>query len=90
MKGKIMNCSAIESLADKIVQAMPSNLVALSEDVRAIIRDGLKEQLAKLDLVPKEEFDIQCGVLARTQAKLVELERALIELEEKIRNTSVA
>ena len=69
---------------------MPANLVALSEDVRAIIRDGLKEQLAKLDLVPKEEFDIQCVVLERTQAKLVELERALVELEEKIRNISIA
>jgi ubiquinone biosynthesis accessory factor UbiK len=86
IEGKIMtNCSAIESLADRITSALPPSLLALSEDVREIIKDGVKEQLLKLDLVPKEEFDIQCQVLARTQAKLVELERVLVELEEKIR-----
>lgn len=81
-----MNCSAIESLADKIIGALPSSLVALSEDVRDVLRDGLKDQLAKLDLVPKEEFDVQCAVLERTQAKLAELERMLFEIEEKVRN----
>ncbi len=80
-----MNCSALENVADKILQALPPGLVALSEDMRDLMRDGLKEQLLKLDLVPKEEFDIQCEVLHRTTAKLVELERALEQLEEKIR-----
>jgi BMFP domain-containing protein YqiC len=84
--GEIMACSAIEGLADKIINALPTSLVSLSEEVRDIVRDGLKEQLTKLDLVPKEEFDIQCMVLARTQAKLIELEQTLTELEEKIRN----
>lgn len=80
-----MNCSAIENLTDKILQTVPPGLMALSEDVRDLMRDKLKEQLTKLDLVPKEEFDTQCNVLQRTQAKLVELERIVIELEEKIR-----
>ncbi|MFA6036726.1 MAG: accessory factor UbiK family protein [Legionellales bacterium] len=80
-----MNCSTIESLADKILEGLPPSLVALSEDVRDILRDVIKEQLLKLDLVPKQEFDIQCAVLERTQAKLVELEQILIKLEEKIR-----
>lgn len=80
-----MNCSVVESLADKILEGLPPSLVALSEDVRDILRDELKEQLLKLDLVPKEEFDIQCAVLERTQTKLVELEQILIQLEEKIR-----
>lgn len=80
-----MKCSAVESLADKILEGLPPSLLALSEDVRDILRDVLKEQLLKLDLVPKEEFDIQCAVLERTQAKLVELEQILIQLEEKIR-----
>jgi BMFP domain-containing protein YqiC len=80
-----MNCSAIENLTDKITQALPPSLLALSEDVRDIIRDHIKEQLLKLDLVPKEEFDIQCAVLQRTQIKLAELEQTLLALEEKIR-----
>lgn len=85
-----MNCSVIESLADKVISALPPGFVALSEEVRSVLRDHLKEQLTKLDLVPKEEFDIQCNVLMRTQTKLAELERTLIELEEKLRHTSAA
>lgn len=85
-----MNCSTIESLTDKILQALPQPLIALSDDVRELVRDGLKEQLLKLDLVPKEEFDIQCAVLQRTQEKLIVLEQALVELEEKIRNQATA
>ncbi|MGA2655393.1 MAG: accessory factor UbiK family protein [Gammaproteobacteria bacterium] len=81
-----MKCSALENLADKILSALPPGLVALSEDVQDILRDHLKEQLLKLDLIPKEEFDIQCAVLERTQAKLAELERTIFEIEEKIRN----
>ncbi len=77
----MMDCSAIERLTDKILQALPPSLVALSEDIRELIRDQVKEQLLKLDLVPREEFDTQCAVLARTQAKLNELEQVLADIE---------
>lgn len=82
-----MPCSSIENLSDKILQALPPGLAALSQDMREVLRDELQAQLLKLDLVPKEEFDIQCAVLKRTQTKLAELERVLVELEEKIRQS---
>ncbi|HLF66381.1 MAG TPA: accessory factor UbiK family protein, partial [Gammaproteobacteria bacterium] len=46
------------------------------------------EQLQKLDVVPREEFDTQCAVLARTQAKLQELEQILTDLIAKQRTPS--
>lgn len=85
-----MNCSTLDSLADKILSNLPPGLLALSEEVRDILRDGLKDQLAKLDLVPKEEFDVQCAVLLRTQAKLAELEQTLLNVETKIREQTAA
>ena len=45
------------------------------------IRALLTQQFARLDLVTREEFDIQTKVLARTRSKLEELERKLSELE---------
>jgi ubiquinone biosynthesis accessory factor UbiK len=41
----------------------------------------LQAQLARLDLVTREEFDVQSAVLRRTREKLAALERRLAELE---------
>jgi len=45
--------------------------------VKALLASGL----AKLDVVPRAEFDVQAKVLARTREKLDELERKVAELE---------
>ena len=45
---------------------------------------ALRATFAKLDLVTREEFDIQQEVLARTRAKLEELEKQVTELEAKV------
>jgi BMFP domain-containing protein YqiC len=44
----------------------------------------LQAAFAKMDLVTREEFDVQQGVLARTRAKLEALEREVAELEERV------
>lgn len=79
-----MGYSTVEMLTDKILQALPPGLQALSLDIRSLIKDAIKEQLLKLDLVPREEFDIQCQVLQRTTAKLAELEQVLHTLEKNL------
>ena len=50
------------------------------EDVRA----GLEAVLAKMDLVTREEFDVQSAVLARTREKLQRLETQVAELERQV------
>jgi len=50
-------------------------------DMQKNIRALLTQQFARLDLVTREEFDVQTKVLGRTRAKLEELERKLAELE---------
>jgi hypothetical protein len=67
----------------------------INERVRAVLAQSPAADLEKnlkallvsffgrLDLVTREEFDVQCEVLARTRAKLQELEAKLAELESK-------
>lgn len=52
------------------------------------IRQTLQAQLTRLDLVSREEFDVQTQVLLRTREKLALLEQRISELE--ARNNSVA
>jgi hypothetical protein len=50
-------------------------------DIEKNLRALLTAQFAKLDLVTRHDFDIQCALLARAQARLAQLEARLAELE---------
>lgn len=50
-------------------------------DIEQNLRAGLVGLLAKLDMVSREEFDVQTEVLARTREKLVQIEARLAALE---------
>ena len=54
-----------------------------AKDIENNLKAGLTSMLTKLDMVSREEFDIQSGVLARTREKLTTLEARLSELEKK-------
>lgn len=59
-----------------------SGLSNLDNNASSQVRAALEAGLRKLNLVTREEFDAQQAVLARTRAKLDELEQKLIELEQ--------
>lgn len=71
----------LDDLAHRLANSLPKGLQALQEDVNRSMRAGLEAALAKLDLVTREEFDVQTAVLARTRQKLEALERQVAELE---------
>jgi ubiquinone biosynthesis accessory factor UbiK len=52
-------------------------------DLEKNLRVLLQSAFSRLDLVTREEFDVQREVLARTRAKLAELEAKLLELEKR-------
>jgi BMFP domain-containing protein YqiC len=62
---------------------MPKGLRDLGEDVEKKIRQVLQSQLTRLDLVSREEFDVQTQVLLRTREKLALLEQRLSDLESR-------
>ncbi|WJV63339.1 accessory factor UbiK family protein [Pectobacteriaceae bacterium C52] len=73
----------IEQIARQVHKSMPKGIRELGEDVEKKIRQVLQSQLTKLNLVNREEFDIQTQVLLRTREKLAMLEQRLAELETK-------
>ena len=76
-----MTDNSIEDLARKLAEALPEGLRSMQQDVEESFRSVLKAGLAKLDLVTREEFEVQEAVLARTREKLDALERRLAEFE---------
>ena len=71
----------IDDIARRLAGAVPENVAALRRDLEQNFKGVLQSQLAKLDLVTREEFDVQSAVLRRTREKLAVLERRLAALE---------
>jgi len=60
---------------------MPESLQGLQSDFESNVRSGLESGLRKMNLVTREEFDIQSAVLLRTREKLEALEKLVAKLE---------
>jgi len=80
----MLNADFIENITKKLSDAVPANLLGVKEDLERNFRAVLQGTFAKLDLVTREEFDAQVGVLAKTRAKLEVMELQIIELEAKL------
>ena len=77
-----MTNESIENLAEKLAAAVPEGLRSIREDLEHNFRAVLRSSLSKLDLVTREEFEVQEAVLARTREKLEELEAKLAQHEQ--------
>lgn len=73
---------SLDQIIDRVLEALPDGLRELRGDAQKNLRAALHSALARMDLVTREEFDIQCKVLARTRARLEELERQVERLEQ--------
>jgi len=72
---------SLDELARKLAEAVPPGLAALRIDLEQNFKAVLQGGLAKLDLVTRQEFDIQAAVLRRSRERLEELEKRLAALE---------
>lgn len=77
-----MTEESIDNIARKLAEALPQGLRSIGDDLEKNFRAVLRSSLAKLDLVTREEFEVQEAVLARTREKLDALEKRLQQLEE--------
>ena len=71
----------LDELAKQLVDSVPGNLKSMGEDMERNFKSLLQSALNRLDLVTREEFDVQMAVLSRTREKLEALETRLTELE---------
>ncbi len=76
-----MEKNKLDDLASKLADAVPNDLGNLRDDLKKNFRGLLSSGLDKLDLVTREEFEIQRKVLERSREKLDRLERELQELQ---------
>jgi len=72
---------SIDDLARRLAESVPQGLRSMKDDLEKNFQSVLRAGLGKLDLVTREEFEVQEAVLARTRQKLDALEERLISIE---------
>ncbi len=75
---------AIEDIAKRLSDSMPASLGHLKEELEKNFHAILQSVLGALDLVTREEFEIQKAVLAKTRSKLDDLEKRVAEMEQQL------
>lgn len=78
------DAKSIDDIANKLANSLPPGLNHLKEDLDKNFHAVLQSALGKLDLVTREEFEVQKLVLSKTRAKLDDLEKRVAELEQQI------
>ena len=69
----------INDVIQNMIDNLPPGLKQLPDDLKQCLHETMKETFEKMDLVTREEFDVQCRVLQRTREKLEALEKQLAE-----------
>ena len=72
-----MSSESIDKLARSLADSLPEGLRSMREELQSNFKSVLQSGLAKLDLVTREEFEVQQAVLQRTREKLDALESRL-------------
>ncbi len=74
----------IDELARRLSSLVPAGLREGKEELQQNFKSVLQSGLGKLDLVTRDEFDVQRAVLLRTRDKLNELQRAVAQIEAQL------
>jgi ubiquinone biosynthesis accessory factor UbiK len=81
-----MDNNVIDELSKRLGEILPPGVSVLKEDMEKNIRSVLSAAFSKMDLVSREEFEVQTKVLQRSREKLEALEKQLAELEAKLKH----
>ena len=74
----------IEMIISDITKILPEDLNVMKDDIEKNLRATLNAAFSKMDLVTREEFDIQASLLSRTREKLEGLQEKLSALEAQL------
>lgn len=80
----MLNPKFIDELTRKVLDTLPEGVVQVQNDIRKNIRAAVSAAFERMDLVTRQEFDVQVGVLARTREKLSALEEKVTKLEQEL------
>lgn len=85
IRGFCYNAGMNNRLVDQLATLVQDVLPGLGQDAEKVLRARLEALFARLDLVTREEFDVQKAVLQRTREQVDRLERAIALLERERR-----
>jgi len=71
----------LEQLSKRISSLIPGDVKEVQDDIENNVKSLLQSTLTKMNLVTREEFDVQSAVLQRTREKLEQLEKQLDQLK---------
>ncbi|MDH5484454.1 MAG: accessory factor UbiK family protein [Gammaproteobacteria bacterium] len=74
----------LDDITRKFSAALPDGLKSLQSDLEHNLRAAAEAAFSKMNLVSREEFDVQAALLAKTQQRLKQLEQQLLELEKQL------
>lgn len=74
---------SIDAMASRLADAVPSGFTNLKDDMEKNFHAILQGALGKLDLVTREEFEVQKAVLTKTRSKLEALEKRVADIEQQ-------
>lgn len=77
-----------ETLFKQFTESLPSGMLELHRDLEKNLRLGMEAAFKQMNLVTREEFEVQSAVLARTRARLEMLEAQVAALEAKFSPTT--
>lgn len=80
----MINAKKIEDIAKQVTDAIPPGLKNLANDFEDKTKTVIQRKLSEMDVVSREEFDVQTQVLLKTREKLAEMEARMNELEAKL------
>jgi len=78
----------VDDLARRLFESMPPTVQNMRHDLEANFRAVLRANLARLDLLARDEFTAQTKVLERTRARLEDVEQRLAQLEAQLAATT--
>ncbi len=85
-----MEALSVNEIAQRLLASLPAAVRGAQADLENNFRVVLHNSLGKMDLVTRDEFDVQTKVLERTRARLAVLEARLAELEQASRSAGSA
>jgi BMFP domain-containing protein YqiC len=80
----MMDSKLIDDIATRLAGALPAGAKSVQKDLEKNLRAAVQSALGRLDLVTREEFDAQTKVLARSRARIEQLEQQVAELETRL------
>ena len=74
----------LDDLVRRLADLMPDSVKHLQQDIEKNLKSGLSSAMQRMDLVTREEYEVQATLLARSRERLAELEARIHALEKAL------